>query len=242
MPINAQTSKAVSEVSPRSVEMEADMPPSATNDESNKLSSGEKPKRKNSYVWKVVSFSSCSKSCGGGTLTPIIRCVREGTSKFFAHKRCAHQSKPVLDETVLKCNTQPCPPYWKFHEWSACNCGLPNEKDYQTRKIKCVQELGSAGIVLEVNERACLEKKPENRQKCDCPKQQVDYVRNPNKRNNHESGQKHHHHHHNSVPVTLIGNSTIGKKAHHLENKKVGIWLASDWTEQVFVNKHFLKP
>lgn len=231
MPINPPITGSTGSDNPRSVEMEADMPPDS---ESNvKLNEPEKMvekrKKKHTYVWRVVSFSSCSKKCGGGNLSPIIRCVREGTSKFFAHKRCAHQTKPVLNEAVLRCNTQPCPAYWKVDEWSACNCGLPNEHDYQTRHIKCVQEL-SAGVVINVNEGACLDKQPENRQECDCPKQQSTYYRNSNKG---KDKNHHHHQHHHSSPITLIGNSTIGKKAHVLEGRKPGVWLASDWNDQV---------
>lgn len=205
--------------------MEADMPPDAENSarptEVEKLA--EKKKKKHSYMWRVVSFNSCSKKCGGGTLTPIIRCVREGTTKFFNHKRCAHQTKPVLDENILRCNPQPCPAYWKVEEWSACNCGLPNEHNEQTRTIKCVQEL-SSGVVIHVNEGACLDKQPDKQQDCNCPKQPVAYLRAA-----HKGKDKHHH----SSPITLIGNSTIGKKAHHLEGRKPGVWLSSDWNNQV---------
>lgn len=236
LPINTLPTSSRSDEIVRSVEMEADMPPASSmnNESDNKANSDaentskaiiEKRKKKHLYVWRVVSFTSCSKSCGGGSLTPIIRCVREGTSKFYAHKRCAHQIKPVLDEHVLKCNSQPCPAYWEVEDWSACNCGLPNEHEHQTRNSKCVQEL-SSGIVIAVNDGACLENQPENRQECNCPKQQVGYYRNPLRRNHRE---KYNH----SSSITLIGNSTIGKKAHMLDSKKTGNWLTSDWNEQV---------
>lgn len=202
--------------------MEADMPP----DSENNKQTDEKKKKKNAYVWRVVSFSTCSKTCGGGTLTPIIRCVREGTAKFFNHKRCAHQTKPILNENILRCNAQPCPAYWKLTEWSACNCGLPNERDFQTRDIECVQEL-SSGVVMHVTAQACLEKKPENRQECNCPKQAANYYRH-----SHKIKEKGQHHHHHAAPITLIGNSTIGKRAHHLESRKPGVWIASDWNDQ----------
>lgn len=123
----------------RSVEMEADMPPTLNEADTNNKKMDSKTesekdsvsprKRKSLYKWRVVSFSSCSKSCGGGMLTPIIRCVRESSSKFYAHKRCGHQTKPTLEDSVLKCNTQPCPAYWRIDpdEWTACNCGKLNE-------------------------------------------------------------------------------------------------------------------
>lgn len=212
------------------------MPPTSESNAAKQIDADrgvDKRKRKSAFVWKVVSFSSCSKTCGGGTLTPIIRCVREGTSKFFNHKRCAHQTKPVLNESVLRCNAQPCPAYWKVDEWTACNCGLPNERDHQTREIKCVQELTS-GVVIQVNEGACLAKLPDKRQECNCPKQQIAYYRTAHR--GRDKGHHHHHHNHHqhhAAPITLIGNSTIGKRAHHLEGRKPGIWLATDWSEQV---------
>lgn len=223
--------------------MEADMPPAAvstttepptkpskSSEESatGKSSSGERRRRR--YVWKVVSFSSCSKSCGGGTVSPIIRCVREGTpSKFFNHKRCADHDKPALNENILRCNTQPCPAYWKIEEWSACNCGLPNEHEHQTREIKCVQELAS-GVVIQVVEAACLDEQPSMRQNCACPKV-------PNNLSHHQHHNKRNHHTHHQTkgsfraPVTLIGNSTIGKRVHVTENKKAGVWLSSEWSD-----------
>lgn len=193
----------------------------------------EKRKKKIAYIWRVVSFTSCSKTCGGGKLTPIIRCVREGTQKFYAHKRCAHLTKPSLNDEVLRCNVQPCPAYWKIDEWSACNCGLPNEREHQSREVECVQEL-STGIVIHVNEGACLEKQSDKQQDCNCPKQTIDFY--PNKRHH-----KHHHHQQQqqvqheqlqSPPITLVGNSSLGKKVHAFDTKKGGVWLTSDWTEQ----------
>lgn len=193
--------------------------------------SGSAERRRRRYVWKVVSFSSCSKSCGGGTLSPIIRCVRDGTpNKFFNHKRCTDQDKPVLNENVLRCNTQPCPAYWKIEEWSACNCGLPNEHEHQTREIKCVQELAS-GVVIQVVEAACLDDQPPIRQNCVCPKA-------PNNLSHHQHHTKRNHHNHQHTkgsfraPVTLIGNSTIGKRVHVTENKNAGSWLSAEWGDE----------
>lgn len=231
LPINAAGEESV-----RNAEMENDMPPDNETksdvDTTTKQPPAEKRRKKIAYIWRVVGFTSCSKSCGGGKLTPIIRCVREGTQKFYAHKRCAHLTKPTLSDDVLRCNIQPCPAYWKIDEWSACNCGLPNEREHQTRDIECVQQLAT-GIVIHVNDGACLEKQPDKQQNCDCPKQSADIY----------AGKRHHKHHHHhqhahqphelqSAPITLIGNSTIGKRAHVLDSRKAGVWLASAWNEQ----------
>lgn len=212
-------------------------------------------KRKRKFLWKVVGFSACSKSCGGGIQSPIIRCVREAPTRIFAAKRCSHLIKPILNENLMRCNTQPCPAYWKIDEWNDCNCGKHNEQIFQSRIIKCVQELGT-GMVIQVNIGACLEDEPTFRQKCDCPKIKK---------------HKHNHHDLNSIKnringvgnganvggsnvggsiagdydnisgngngatkpsVSLIGNSSISKRA-HTDNKKNGIWLVSEWNQQV---------
>lgn len=211
--------------------MEADMPPlafSTTTEAPSKASKSSEERRRRRFIWKVVSFGSCSKSCGGGTVSPIIRCIREGTpNKFFNHKRCADQDKPVLNESILRCNTQPCPAYWKIEEWSACNCGLPNEHEHQTREIKCVQELAS-GVVIQVVEAACLDKPPSKRQACACPKSPSSLIHHQ-----HHTKRNHHSHPHSKgsfrAPVTLIGNSTIGKRVHVTENRNAGVWLSAEW-------------
>lgn len=214
------------------------------------------------YMWKVVGFSPCNKSCGGGIQSPLIRCVREHASpskvKYFVNKRCMHQPKPVLNENIMRCNTQPCPAEWKIGDWSSCQCGQWDEKDYQTREVKCMQEL-STDLVLRVNEGSCLEEMPEKRQLCKCSsaRRQEKYKHHQHKHRKHDDEvdrddlndqssrhNKHHSHNHNhkhrngnhkQQSLTLIGNTTLGKRVHlHVpDHKKAGFWLASDWNEQV---------
>ncbi len=50
-------------------------------------------RRRRKFMWKVVDFQPCNKSCGGGIQTPIYHCVKEGPSKRFVPKRCAHLGK-----------------------------------------------------------------------------------------------------------------------------------------------------
>jgi thrombospondin type-1 domain-containing protein 4 len=106
--------------------------------------------KKRRFLWKIVGFTACSKTCGGGIKSPIIRCVREAPTRIFSPKRCAHMKQPELNEQLLKCNTKPCPAYWKLAEWSECNCGNYDEEVFRTREVKCVQELTS-GIVIQVD-------------------------------------------------------------------------------------------
>ncbi|XP_053673801.1 thrombospondin type-1 domain-containing protein 4 [Anopheles nili] len=124
--------------------------------------------RKRKYLWKVIGFSACSKSCGGGIQQPIIKCVRESPTRVFSVKRCAHLQQPVLNENLLRCNTQPCPAYWKLGEWEQCNCEEKyDEEVFRTREVKCVQELLS-GIVIQVSNGACMEELPSSTERCEC--------------------------------------------------------------------------
>ncbi|XP_050084758.1 thrombospondin type-1 domain-containing protein 4-like [Anopheles aquasalis] len=124
--------------------------------------------RKRKYLWKVIGFSACSKSCGGGVQQPIIKCVRESPTKVFSVKRCAHLQQPILNENLMRCNTQPCPAYWKLGEWSQCNCEEKyDEVVLRTREVKCVQELLS-GIVIQVNSGACMDDVPSSTESCEC--------------------------------------------------------------------------
>ncbi|XP_049548427.1 A disintegrin and metalloproteinase with thrombospondin motifs 6-like [Anopheles darlingi] len=123
---------------------------------------------KRKYLWKVIGFSACSKSCGGGVQQPIIKCVRESPTRVFSAKRCAHLQQPILNENLMRSNTQPCPAYWKLGEWDQCNCEEKyDEVVLRTREVKCVQELLS-GIVIQVNSGACMDDVPSSTESCEC--------------------------------------------------------------------------
>lgn len=167
--------------------------------------------RKRKYLWKVIGFSACSKSCGGGIQQPIIKCVRESPTRVFSAKRCAHLQQPVLNENLLRCNTQPCPAYWKLGDWDQCNCEEKyDEEVFRTREVKCVQELLS-GIVIQVNNGACMDELPPSTERCECsrvvkptpPKTEKPRYRPTESQHQHEHrghrGHQHqqHHDHHN---------------------------------------------
>lgn len=196
-------------------------------------------RRKRKFLWKVVGFNQCSKSCGGGTQAPVIRCVRESPTKYFAQKRCAHLPKPVLSENIMRCNTQPCPAFWKIDDWSACNCGKPHEQEYQTREVDCVQELGS-GTVIQVNNGACLEQMPTTRNACKCKPSSIQTKTEKQGTGHHKhrtTGDRAHKHRNggaNFKPPSTIMDSVVSKKAHVVvDSKKPGVWLSSDWSQQV---------
>lgn len=59
------------------------------------------------YSWNASGWSSCSKSCGGGTQTRSISCMRDDTSATVANAFCpaGSGSKPATSQA---CNTQSC--------------------------------------------------------------------------------------------------------------------------------------
>lgn len=174
--------------------------------------------RRRKFAWKVVGFTACSKSCGGGTQTPIIKCVRENPYRVFNLKRCTHLKQPQLHENMMKCNTQPCPAYWKIFEWGDCHCGGSGaEKEFRVREVKCVQEL-MPGIVIQHNSIVCNDDEPRKREECDC-----NTLRKP------ESNR--------SKPESILNRPSVhrgkNRKKIEVEMKRSGIWLKSSWSEQV---------
>ncbi|XP_054741573.1 thrombospondin type-1 domain-containing protein 4 isoform X1 [Anastrepha obliqua] len=165
--------------------------------------------RRRRFNWKVVGFSACSKTCGGGIQTPIVRCVRENPIRYYSQRRCMHSEKPMLNENLLRCNTQPCPAYWRIEDWSECHCQQGD--GYRERDLSCVQELAS-GIVIHVDNSACMDEMPNQRKPCDCPK---------NRRRSHVARYRTAH---------SGANGTHNYRGRDKTDKS-GIWLMSDWNQ-----------
>lgn len=132
----------------------------------------------------------------------------------------------------MKCNTQPCPAYWKISEWGTCQCAGNDETGFQKREIKCVQELGT-GMVIQIPHGACLDDKPDGRQLCACPRSKQDtykYRVSPGGSNS----IKHRGHHSKIAILNDDTNSNLPNRADAMfRNKKIGVWLTSEWIEQV---------
>ncbi|XP_023159435.1 thrombospondin type-1 domain-containing protein 4 isoform X2 [Ceratitis capitata] len=173
------------------------------------FASGLRSGRRRRFNWKVVGFSACSKTCGGGIQTPIVRCVRENPIRYYSQRRCLHSEKPMLNENLLRCNTQPCPAYWRLDDWSECHC--QQGEGYRERDIGCVQELAS-GIVIHVDNLACIDEMPSPRKPCDCPK---------NRRRSHAARYR----------TAHAGSNGTHNHRGRDKNDKSGIWLMSDWNQ-----------
>ncbi|XP_073823573.1 thrombospondin type 1 domain containing lonely heart isoform X2 [Musca autumnalis] len=178
----------------------------SANDEA--IINANRPVRKRRYNWKVVGFSACSKSCGGGMQQPIIKCVRENPLRYYSQRRCAHSDKPMINENLLRCNTQPCPAFWRVEDWGECRCHH-SEGGVREREINCVQELAS-GVVVHVDAAACMEEKPVAKKPCDCPK---------NRRRS------------NTARYSMHGLRANATHANNKKADKAGVWLMSDWNQ-----------
>ena len=92
------------------------------------------------YKWKPSSYSSCNETCGGGTQTRSLSCIRSTDERPVSHGDCSASTMP---QTRRVCNTQACPTYkWKPSSYSPCNkkCGGGT----QTRSLSCIRSTDNA--------------------------------------------------------------------------------------------------
>lgn len=180
-------------------------------------------RKKRKFYWKIIGYTECNKSCGGGVQHPIIRCVRgdENNTKIYSRKKCAHLKALTLSENLMKCNNHPCPAFWKISNWSNCKCEDVNkDKSVKSREVKCVQELIS-GVVIHVNAGACSEEKPQSTVSCECKSFQGK-IENSKAYQNSSILQQ------NTQNDQNISNNR-NNKIRNPKSRKAGMWLVSDW-------------
>ncbi|XP_042239108.1 ADAMTS-like protein 4 [Homarus americanus] len=108
-------------------------------------------KRRTRYEWKVVGFSSCTETCGGGSQTTRVVCVKRKRGNEVPSSHCRVLPRPA--EETVRCNLRPCPATWVAEEWGPCSvtCGL----GVQTRALTCKMRLSPDHSVAQP-EGACL--------------------------------------------------------------------------------------
>ncbi|XP_045537476.1 ADAMTS-like protein 4 [Papilio machaon] len=120
------------------------------------------------FVWKILSYTHCTRTCGGGIQVGKYRCVEETTDGVDREISPVHCSGSAPSGKRRRCGMISCPPRWRAAAWSPCpTCGPAN----RTRIVGCVQD-HSRGIT-KVNDDKCSLEKPVTSEKCnvpDCPK------------------------------------------------------------------------
>ena len=108
--------------------------------------------------WVTSSWSSCSKSCGGGSQTRSVTCP----SGYVCPG-----AKPTTSQV---CNTQACTASWKVGSWSSCSksCGGGT----QTRSVTCPSGFSCTGAKPSTsqscNTSACLTWKDDGQEYKSC--------------------------------------------------------------------------
>ncbi|KAL0869886.1 hypothetical protein ABMA27_006086 [Loxostege sticticalis] len=116
------------------------------------------------FIWKITSYSQCTRSCGGGIQIGKYRCVEisaAGSDKDVSPVHCSGSS-PVGRRR--RCNNVPCPPRWRAAAWSACpQCGPAT----RTRIVGCVQDHFRG--ITKISDQKCPPPKPVTTEICNIP-------------------------------------------------------------------------
>jgi thrombospondin type-1 domain-containing protein 4 len=88
------------------------------------------------FIWKILSYTQCSRTCGGGLQIGKFRCV-EATPKGEKEVPSAYCSGPPPPARRRRCGGAPCPPRWRAAAWGPCPVCGPAQR---TRIVGCVQD------------------------------------------------------------------------------------------------------
>ncbi|XP_063626551.1 thrombospondin type-1 domain-containing protein 4-like isoform X1 [Cydia splendana] len=117
------------------------------------------------FTWKILSFTQCTRTCGGGLQIGKFRCVEvdklTGRDREVSSVHCAGSAPPARRR---RCGVTPCPPRWRAAAWGPCPvCGPA----HRTRIVGCVQD--HARGITKVSDQKCPLPMPPSSELCDIP-------------------------------------------------------------------------
>ncbi|EHB09387.1 A disintegrin and metalloproteinase with thrombospondin motifs 16 [Heterocephalus glaber] len=112
--------------------------------------------------WSVGNWSTCSRTCGGGTQSRRVQCIRQAhfNSEPVEGSLCPQPVPPSWQA----CNPQGCPPEWSTGPWTECSwtCG----KGWKKRAVVCKSTDPSARAQLLPDAMCMAEPKPRTHEAC----------------------------------------------------------------------------
>ncbi|XP_072943030.1 thrombospondin type-1 domain-containing protein 4-like [Epargyreus clarus] len=119
------------------------------------------------FVWKILSYTQCTRTCGGGMQVGKYRCVETSTNGPDREISPVHCTGSAPAGRRRRCGSTPCAPRWRAAAWSTCpKCGPAS----RNRIVGCVQD-HSRGII-KISDQKCPDPKPPTTESCnipDCP-------------------------------------------------------------------------
>ncbi|CAG9564025.1 unnamed protein product [Danaus chrysippus] len=173
------------------------------------------------FVWKILAYTQCSRSCGGGIQLGKYRCVEVSSSdREVSPAHCLGSPPPGRRR---RCGTIPCAPRWRAASWSPCPACGPATKN---RIVGCVQD-HSRGIT-KVSDQKCPAPKPATTEACNIPD-----CKNPGIRHTELKPQEHTDAFHDGSVYTVDVNTTDTELGPEYSFTSIRGWLFTDWSECV---------
>ncbi|KAL0820477.1 hypothetical protein ABMA28_006343 [Loxostege sticticalis] len=115
------------------------------------------------FVWKILTFTQCSRTCGGGLQIGKFKCV-EVTGKEDREVSSAYCTGAPPPTRRRRCGGAPCPPRWRAAAWGPCPVCGPAQR---TRIVGCVQD--HARGITKISDQKCPLPMPPSSEPCNIP-------------------------------------------------------------------------
>uniref|UniRef100_F1S046 ADAM metallopeptidase with thrombospondin type 1 motif 16 n=1 Tax=Sus scrofa TaxID=9823 RepID=F1S046_PIG len=112
--------------------------------------------------WSVGNWSTCSRTCGGGTQSRPVQCMRR--AHYKSERVPASLCPKPMPSSRQTCHPQSCPPAWSTGPWAECSrtCG----KGWRKRSVACKSTNPSARAQLLPDAVCTSEPKPRTHEAC----------------------------------------------------------------------------